>query len=248
MISTRRTAMSIGKFLNPFDSFSFFNVSLLDVVRLGAGILVLVAPSTQLDEFSYRIVDQKDSIFRKSKNGNLRGILDSFSLIMAILFFFSFDDEVLDSGLDQRANGIETLGRSSSKFSRTPPLPAMDGIEVLHKRMKTIEGSEGDGGEPREEEVGMGTGSPEMETNIQHILEKIERLTVRVSELLEAGKTLFKDLTTEFEDRLIAIHREHIEKWQEEIKELRMMDASNEAARARLQNAQLHILQSVRED
>ncbi|KAM0948381.1 hypothetical protein DsansV1_C06g0058811 [Dioscorea sansibarensis] len=126
----------------------------------------------------------------------------------------------------------------------------MDGIEVLHKRMKTTqEGSEGDGGvEASGEEAGIGTGSPEMEANIQRILEKIEGFTNRLSELLEAGKALFRELTTDFEDRLIAIHREHIEKWQEEIKQLRMIDASNEATRACLQNAQLHILQSVRED
>ncbi|XP_039118434.1 uncharacterized protein LOC120254395 [Dioscorea cayenensis subsp. rotundata] len=125
----------------------------------------------------------------------------------------------------------------------------MDGIEVMRKRMKTTEGSEGDGGvEVSGEEAGIGTGSPEMEANIQRILDKIEGFTNRVSELLEAGKALFRDLTTDFEDRLIAIHREQIEKWQEEIKQLRMIDASNEATRARLQNAQLHILQSVHED
>ena len=33
------------------------------------------------------------------------------------------------------------------------------------------------------------------------------------------------------------IHKEHMEKWQEEIKELRLMDASNEEASAMLSNA-----------
>nr|CAD1816821.1 unnamed protein product [Ananas comosus var. bracteatus] len=54
-----------------------------------------------------------------------------------------------------------------------------------------------------------------------------------------------QDLTAEFEDRLISIHKEQMEKWQEEIKELRAQDASNEASRSLLQNAQFHLLQNV---
>ena len=44
------------------------------------------------------------------------------------------------------------------------------------------------------------------------------------------------------------VHREQMDKWQEEINELRLQDASNEAARTLLQNAQDHLLQNVRED
>lgn len=33
------------------------------------------------------------------------------------------------------------------------------------------------------------------------------------------------------------IHKEHVEKWQEEIKELRLLDASNEETTSILQNA-----------
>ncbi|MCL7043609.1 hypothetical protein MKW94_006764, partial [Papaver nudicaule] len=39
----------------------------------------------------------------------------------------------------------------------------------------------------------------------------------------------------EFEERLIGIHKEQIEKWQEEIKELRSLDVMNEDANTRLQ-------------
>ncbi|XP_072997101.1 uncharacterized protein [Typha latifolia] len=126
-------------------------------------------------------------------------------------------------------------------------------MEVLHKRMRTM-GSEGEGGgEVGEEEEtaagsGLAVGSEEMELHIQRILERIEQFTQQVSELLESGRTLFKDLSTEFEERLISIHTEQMEKWQEEIKELRMQDASNEAARALLHNAQSHLLQNVQQD
>ncbi|KAK1292194.1 Eukaryotic translation initiation factor 3 subunit C [Acorus calamus] len=68
-----------------------------------------------------------------------------------------------------------------------------------------------------------------------------------VSELLESGKAMFKDLSNEFEERLITIHREQIEKWKEEIKELRLLDAANEEANTRLCNAQ-YLLQNVHAD
>ncbi|XP_010452165.1 PREDICTED: uncharacterized protein LOC104734317 [Camelina sativa] len=79
--------------------------------------------------------------------------------------------------------------------------------------------------------------SDEMELNIAQILDKIESFTQTVSNLLETGKTMFKELSNEFEERLIMIHREHVEKWQEEIKELRLLDASNEETTSLLHNA-----------
>ncbi|XVE77449.1 hypothetical protein DITRI_Ditri13aG0063700 [Diplodiscus trichospermus] len=118
--------------------------------------------------------------------------------------------------------------------------------EALWKRMKpNIE-------EKEEDQISNGTamektekeqsetslvGSEEMELNISHILEKIERYTQLVSELLESGKTMFKELSNEFEERLIMIHKEQMEKWQEEIKEMKLLDASNEEASAMLSNA-----------
>ncbi|KAK2376739.1 knotted 1-binding protein [Trifolium repens] len=90
-------------------------------------------------------------------------------------------------------------------------------------------------------------GSEEMELNISLVLEKIENFTQRVSELLESGKTMFKDLCNEFEEKLIMIHKEQVEKWQEEIKELRALDASNEEANGLLQNAR-YVLQLSRND
>ncbi|KAK2403322.1 knotted 1-binding protein [Trifolium repens] len=89
--------------------------------------------------------------------------------------------------------------------------------------------------------------SEEMELNISLVLEKIENFTQRVSELLESGKTMFKDLCNEFEEKLIMIHKEQVEKWQEEIKELRALDASNEEANGLLQNAR-YVLQLSRND
>ncbi|CAK8572623.1 unnamed protein product [Lathyrus sativus] len=90
-------------------------------------------------------------------------------------------------------------------------------------------------------------GSEDMELNISLVLEKIENFTQRVSELLESGKTMFKDLCNEFEEKLIMIHKEQVEKWQEEIKELRALDASNEEADTLLQNAR-YVLQLSRND
>ncbi|KAL5795868.1 hypothetical protein ACOSQ2_000688 [Xanthoceras sorbifolium] len=119
------------------------------------------------------------------------------------------------------------------------------GIEARRKRMKPYM-------EEEEREVGDGTGleivekegteanivgSEEVELNITNILDKIEHFTQMVSELLESGKTMFKDLSNEFEERLITIHKEQVEKWQEEIKELRLLDVSNEEASVVLHNA-----------
>lgn len=80
-------------------------------------------------------------------------------------------------------------------------------------------------------------GSEEMELNFAHIFEKIEHFTQMVSELLESGKAMFKEMSNEFEERLISIHKEEMEKWQEEIKVLRLLDASNEEASGILHNA-----------
>ncbi|XP_010544905.1 PREDICTED: uncharacterized protein LOC104817412 isoform X2 [Tarenaya hassleriana] len=70
--------------------------------------------------------------------------------------------------------------------------------------------------------------SEEMELNIAQIHDKIERFT---------RMTMFKELSDEFEERLVMIHKENVEKWQEEMKELRLLDASNEEATAVLHNA-----------
>ncbi|XP_076885902.1 uncharacterized protein LOC143535567 [Bidens hawaiensis] len=89
--------------------------------------------------------------------------------------------------------------------------------------------------------------SEHMEVYMNQILEKIDSFTQQVSELLETGKAYFRDLSTEFEERVIAIHKEQMEKWQDEIKELRFLDASNEEIHAMLQNAQL-VLHNVHND
>ncbi|KAI3840271.1 hypothetical protein MKX03_010751 [Papaver bracteatum] len=126
----------------------------------------------------------------------------------------------------------------------------MDEIETSRKRIKQTmveEEEENENGLVMEGEVEtVATGSEEMESLINGVLEKIERFTQQVSEMLEAGKTLFKDLSNEFEERIIGIHKEQIEKWQDEIKELRALDAMNEEANTRLhmtrslfQNAQM---------
>lgn len=90
-------------------------------------------------------------------------------------------------------------------------------------------------------------GSAETEEHVQRILLAIENFTRQVSEMLEAGRALFKDLAVDFEDRLCSIHKERVERWEEEIRELRARDAADEQARAFLHDAQLHLLHTVRD-
>ncbi|GAB2287047.1 hypothetical protein Dimus_021434 [Dionaea muscipula] len=87
-------------------------------------------------------------------------------------------------------------------------------------------------------------GSDEMEQGIARIFEKVDKFNQQVSDLLEAGKALFHRLSREFEERVLMMHKEQIEKWQEEIKELRVFDATNEEMSVRLENAKC-LLQNV---
>ncbi|XP_059665059.1 uncharacterized protein LOC132311249 [Cornus florida] len=126
--------------------------------------------------------------------------------------------------------------------------------EVMRKRMKLpVEEKEmivGDGAvvEIVEDESKIHAAlSKQMELDVNHILEKIDRFTQLVSELLESGKSLFKELSNEFEERMILIHKEQMEEWQEEIKELRLLDASNEEINSVLYNAR-YLLQNVHND
>ncbi|XP_059299782.1 uncharacterized protein LOC132599660 [Lycium barbarum] len=86
--------------------------------------------------------------------------------------------------------------------------------------------------------------SEQMEAEIANIFQKMEHFTNLVSELLESGKSMLKDLSNEFEERLIQIHKEQMEKWQEEIKEVRLLDTANEEADSLLLNAKT-LLQNV---
>ncbi|KAG6508828.1 hypothetical protein ZIOFF_034210 [Zingiber officinale] len=119
-------------------------------------------------------------------------------------------------------------------------------MDVLQKRIKIMEasGDEGDEGQGSGKQM-TEMGSQDVEEHFQRIFEKVERYTHQVEELLEAGRTLFKNLSPEFEERLISsvtlailsIHKEQIEKWQDEIKDLQSRHAANEAAAALLGNA-----------
>uniref|UniRef100_A0ACD5VFD1 Uncharacterized protein n=2 Tax=Avena sativa TaxID=4498 RepID=A0ACD5VFD1_AVESA len=84
-------------------------------------------------------------------------------------------------------------------------------------------------------------GSAETEENVQRILLAIDNFTRKVSEMLDSGRAMFKDLAADFEDRLCTIHKERVEKWEEEIRELRARDAANEQTRTVLHNAQLQL-------
>ncbi|EMS47262.1 hypothetical protein TRIUR3_12141 [Triticum urartu] len=75
-------------------------------------------------------------------------------------------------------------------------------------------------------------GSAETEEHVQRILLAIDNFTRKVSEMLDSGRAMFKDLAADFEDRLCTIHKERVDKWEEEIRELRARDAANEHTRA----------------
>ncbi|CAI9086872.1 OLC1v1020794C1 [Oldenlandia corymbosa var. corymbosa] len=97
----------------------------------------------------------------------------------------------------------------------------------------------------REEEIDeIGVGSEETSAEIARIYEQIQSFTNMVCDLLESGKSMLKDLSNEFEERMISIHKEHIQKWEEEIQTIRLVDASNAQESAVLQNAKA-MLQNV---
>ncbi|KAI3872957.1 hypothetical protein MKX03_019646, partial [Papaver bracteatum] len=78
-----------------------------------------------------------------------------------------------------------------------------DEIETSRKRIKQTmeeveEEEENENDLVMEEAETVAVGSEEMENLINGVLEKIERFTQQVSEMLDAGKTLFKDLSNEF--------------------------------------------------
>ncbi|KAL2546257.1 hypothetical protein Fot_15490 [Forsythia ovata] len=86
--------------------------------------------------------------------------------------------------------------------------------------------------------------SEQMEMEIAQILEKIDRFTQLVSELLESGKAMLKELSNEFEERMILMHKEQMEKLQEDIQEVRLLDAANEEIDTLLQNAK-YLFQNI---
>ncbi|CAI0446400.1 unnamed protein product [Linum tenue] len=110
--------------------------------------------------------------------------------------------------------------------------------ENLPKRLKLgMEEKDREVNEKEEQLEGSLVVSDEMEANISQILENIDRFTQMVTELMEAGKAMFKELSNDFEERLLMVHKEKIEKWKEEIRELRLLDGANEEINAVLLNA-----------
>ncbi|KAI3932467.1 hypothetical protein MKW92_032247 [Papaver armeniacum] len=104
-----------------------------------------------------------------------------------------------------------------------------DEIETSRKRIKQTmeeEGEENENGLIIEEAETVAVGSEEIESLINGVLEMIDRFNQQVSEMLDAGKTLFKDLSNEFEERIIG-----------------SLDAMNEEA-----NARLHMTRSLFRD
>ncbi|CAN6467132.1 unnamed protein product [Victoria cruziana] len=76
-------------------------------------------------------------------------------------------------------------------------------ISETIKRRKLIENGVGEDAGPAEEDDAQDRNtlrSEEMEKQIACIVEKIERFTEQVSEVLEAGKTMYKELSNDFED------------------------------------------------
>ncbi|XP_037417042.1 uncharacterized protein LOC119280218 [Triticum dicoccoides] len=84
------------------------------------------------------------------------------------------------------------------------------------------------------------------EEHVQRILLAIDNFTRKVSGMLDSGRAMLKDLAADFEDRLYSrsiisclIHKERVNKWEEEM--LGARDAANEQTRAILHSAQLQL-------
>lgn len=116
-------------------------------------------------------------------------------------------------------------------------------INDMEHEISEDKGETNEGNGEEESEVNF-SGSDEMRLGIARLHEKVEAYNQLVSEMLESGKSLFNKLSQEYEERVIMIHKEQIEKWQEEIKELRMIDATNEEMNVRLNNVKC-LLQTV---
>ncbi|XP_051146022.1 uncharacterized protein LOC127261722 [Andrographis paniculata] len=97
---------------------------------------------------------------------------------------------------------------------------------------------------PEDENEPRTSNSEQLEMEIAQILDKIDSFTQMVSELLESGKSMLKELSNEFEERILLVHKEQIEKWQDEMKELRLLDAANEETDTLLHNAK-YLLQNI---
>ncbi|WOG94633.1 hypothetical protein DCAR_0313929 [Daucus carota subsp. sativus] len=130
----------------------------------------------------------------------------------------------------------------------------MEGEEadVGRKRMRQSVENEQIIATDAEETVGEETedGAPlseQMQLDIASIHEKINSFTTLVSELMESGKSLLLERSNQFEERLISIHKEQTEKWEQEIRELRLLDAANEEANSLLHDAR-YLLQNVHID
>ncbi|KAI5071436.1 hypothetical protein GOP47_0013687 [Adiantum capillus-veneris] len=80
--------------------------------------------------------------------------------------------------------------------------------------------------------------SAEMEASIQELRQKIDQFTQQVSGLLESVKAFFIETSSAFEERIVLLHQAQIDKWEEEIKLLGMIDSENEEMNFRLSNAQ----------
>ncbi|KAG2242900.1 hypothetical protein Bca52824_095256 [Brassica carinata] len=105
------------------------------------------------------------------------------------------------------------------------------------------EGETGDGMSLDENETTKLVASDEMELRISQILDKIESFTQTVKALMKLHNA-FLDMfiiTDDYDSSCCRIHKEHVEKWQEEIKELRLLDASNEETTSLLHNARFLI-------
>ncbi|KAG9460025.1 hypothetical protein H6P81_004533 [Aristolochia fimbriata] len=116
---------------------------------------------------------------------------------------------------------------------------AMESAKKRKKQTeKTQESQQSDSEIVEKEREPIAMASEEMEASISGILQKMDQFTERVSELLETGKKLFKEMSDDLEEKLIRVYEEQVEKWTEELKELRLLDSVNEETRVRLHNVQ----------
>ncbi|GAQ80214.1 hypothetical protein KFL_000490040 [Klebsormidium nitens] len=110
--------------------------------------------------------------------------------------------------------------------------PTKGTSEVPNKAHETIEHNQ----EVSLEEVRRG--SDAVEQSMEEIRIKMETFTDMVSRLLENAKTFFSQTLQSFEDGLVELHQQQMQKWEDELTALRTLDYDNEDALARLTHAQ----------
>ena len=74
-----------------------------------------------------------------------------------------------------------------------------------------------------------------------HIIRCSQTHVTQVSNLLDAGKAAFMECHNKWEEKIVSLHQQQMEEWEEGIEFLNGVDSLNEDINKRLQSAQMVI-------